>query len=296
MDSFNGPGASFTAAMSPPPPEPTPEPEGPGISIEQLMAENQKLQAQMLKQSQEADRKITQVMEQNQLLNQTLSDKLMDLSSNTHSFVQAGHEDSGTDWETAWEKMYGQEPSRYTQTQQPQQQGEKPSVDPKLVRKLIREETPKVVSKIAQAGMEAQQQASEKQKELMDRFTEEAKDLHPWANEVVAIWNRLARANPNQDMEDRYSETIEAARELFANKSPQRQQSTTNFPTGGQSRGGGSPSPFSTLQNIPDPSPNNIQQELKADDSRRRQLEEYVRNRQQALKKRQGFFAQPGQG
>lgn len=293
MDSFNnGPGASFTAALSPPPLD-APEPEAPAISIEHLMAENQKLQAAMLKQSQEADRKITQVMEQNQLLNQTLSDKLMDLSSNSYSFAQQGKEDSGTDWETAWEKMYGKENTGYTQTQQQPQTQQKQAVDPKLVRKLIREETPKVVSKIAQKGMEAQQEAQSKQKELMDRFTEEATDLHPWANEVVALWHRLSRANPNQDMESRYQETIEAARELFANKQPQQRKPTTSFPTAGQTRGGGAPAPFSTLKGLPDPSPSNIQQELAADDSRKQALENYVRERQSALKKRQGYFAQP---
>jgi hypothetical protein len=284
LDGFHGTGANFTVSTAPPPaPEPEPTKEQPS-ELRLLQGQLNTLQEQLERQSREASQKISQLVEQNQLLNQSMQDKLRDLSVVPRQYQESNGtaQEPVQDWDAAWKNIWD---SGVATPDQPQNTQTEEDVDPRQLQQVVA----KTVAKIAEEGNKAHQEALRSEQILIERFNTEAKDLHPHRDKVVALWQKMAQANPQQPMEERYDEVISLARDLFKNT---KVSNAPNFPSGGQ-QGGGSKKSYDEMAPEDPAMIGMSMDDVRTENQRAKALEEYVQARREAQKKRMGYFQIP---
>lgn len=288
-------GANFTVSSAPsvgnynePEPEPTVDP------VESQLTD---LREKLEMQSRESAKKISELVEQNQLLNQSVQDMLQRQQQAAVPPPQSGEQvipqnDDGTfDWSAYWSEAMGSDPS----PEAPQGEDMKPEDINKLVDQRVQEREQNLLS--------VQQRAQQTEQQLIQQFQTQEKDLHPYSQQVVALWKRQIASmdprayqeNPEAAMTNVYQTVIDTARELFlapnAKPAAPPQQQYTGFPGGGQGRGHDAVAP-------PDPAMAGMElpSDVRTEDRRAADMENYIRERKRAQQQRTGYFAVPGQG
>lgn len=296
------------AEDAPPPPQPPSEVD----ELRQQLADFRKFHEDTLsKQSKESDKKIQQLVEQTTLLQQELFTRMDQLASKGRVEPQSSApQSSAPKSENPWDVLFQDDERRPQKPQQVQTQQEQKedNMDPKEVEKIAA----RVVNNMVKQGQQAMDEAAAKQKELMDRFAQQDTDLHPHQQQVMIIWNELAKANPSQDMEARYKQTVQTARMLLygspepkqnGQTAPRQQQQTSAsppppFPRGGQ----GGVAPGFQIRDVAPPE-NEFTLGLGRQDlagleqaneqQRLNHLEEYARERKRSQQQRLGMFQIP---
>lgn len=296
MDGFSH-GVSFTVSSTPPPIVPQEQqeagdkPVSPEERITQLLEENKRLQEMLINQNRESGKKINSLVEQNQLLNKTIQDQLLaDVSSSkskkSSKKKSSVPEEDPFDWRKYWDANFG-ENAESPDEEDDEEEEEMDSDVEKVVEKTI--------LKKQQELLEQQRKAAEIERQLVEKFNKEEKELHPYSQQVVALWNKFAALNPHQDMVERYNEVIAAAKELFLKPGlrPTKKSPASGFPRGGQAASLHDESTLSKQMTTPNNISGVFEAEMSEDQKKAKELEDYIRARKEFINRRIGFFQTP---
>lgn len=253
-----------------------------------LQQQNEALRAALDKQSKDSDSKITKLSEQLQFLNSSLQERVR--SQQPVEVEEPKNTQEAADvWDTFWSNMANPEPEPPAAQKKQTKQSEAQSSKTEEKKNMDVSEFQKLADERDRKKMEQMAALQQKQKELLDKFNTDEKDLHGAASHVAKLWDQFAAANPHEDMEARYSRVMQTARELGLNQLTARSEDGAPFPSGGQGR-----APNSAMIGM-DPSQAGAMAEL----GKLRQvsteevysgLENYARERNRNLMKKSGFM------
>lgn len=178
------------------------KPKAEPSEIERLQQKISEMEEANKKNSAEAHRKISELTQSTQFLNQTI----LDLVSQKQAVPQPPAEKpkESTDWDAVWRQQFGAPPQKPADP--PAKEGEE--VKPEEISQVVRQE----FGKMYEEGERAKANYMEQERQLMEKFRNEEKELHPYAEQVVELYKTIAQANPNMDLPTRYNLAVEAAK------------------------------------------------------------------------------------
>lgn len=275
MDGINfgiNPGTGVVASMSPPTVEPNSKqlktaPTEPS-EIEKLAMELRRSNEIHQNFRSEADRKIQELTQKNQLLLRTLTDAQA-------QNVQAAPAKSSSPVDELW--------NNFLQPNQQQQQTTQTSNEPvnaQDVQKIVQDTITR--TNVASAEINANNAAIEQA--LVEKFMKEHPDLAQSRRaEVLTMWNSLAEANSSlvYNPQLRYEMTIQNVRKMF----PKRDGASLGGDSTPSAVGGG----MTTQRTKANTFESMAQTEQQAEAKRYQELSDYVANRKRTLGIRTGF-------
>lgn len=193
---------SFLRATVPEMPQ-KPSPEVKVDPLELMQRRLEEMEKQQQKSASEAHRKISALSEQNQILNQTLQDYMTKKMAPAQSTGAPGQD---SDWEAQWNQIIGGE----APAKQNGEGGDR-ELEPEEIKNVVRE----TMGEIWQESEAIQRDRLAEEQMAVEKFRNEEKDLHPYAQEVVEIWKEVGDTNPNLSVEAQYKKTMAIARKTL---------------------------------------------------------------------------------
>jgi hypothetical protein len=268
MAFFSDPASGVIHAQSPstiaPSSQTPPAPKEPS-EVEKLALELRRMNENHTNYRTDADRRIGELVQQNNLLRQTYEESLAK-SAGVQSKAKAG----GNDLDELWNNLL-------TPAQQvAQTNGQAPQLTPDQVQRIALE----TMNRAAATSQQINQNTEELERALVQKFEKDHPDLHRYAPQVVTLWRQFAATEP--DPIKRFNRVIQTTRELYtANRGVGVSGPDESRPAGSGSNGQ-QRKQASTLESA-------MKDELEAEQARHRMTEEIVRDRKRQFQTRTGY-------